>query len=93
MRARLTHRELDVMSAIWQSGSATVGEVLRFTIQRFKHGAWSTIARASRRLGKNDVAKISVKASKTGRYRAQASFAGDTSNAPARSAWTRFHMR
>ena len=72
---------------------ATVGEVLRFTIQRFKHGAWSTIARASRRLGKNDVAEISVKASKTGRYRAQASFAGDASNAPARSAWTRFHMR
>jgi hypothetical protein len=72
---------------------ATVGEVLRFSIQRFKHGAWRTIARASRTLNTKDAAKISVKASKTGRYRARASFAGDTINAPARSAWTRFRVR
>jgi hypothetical protein len=72
---------------------ATVGEVLRFTIQRFKHGAWSTIARAHMTLNPGHAAKISVKASKTGRYRAQASFAGDTINAPARSAWTLFRVR
>jgi predicted aspartyl protease len=68
-------------------------EKLRFTIQRFKHGAWSTTARASRTLNTHGAAKISVKASKTGRYRARASFAGDTMNAPARSAWTRFRVR
>jgi hypothetical protein len=68
-------------------------EKLRFTIQRFKHGAWSTMARASRTLSTDGAAKISVKASKTGRYRARASFAGDPINAPARSAWTRFRVR
>jgi hypothetical protein len=72
---------------------ATVGEVLRFTIQRFKKGAWRTIARARRTLNPGQAAKISVKASKIGRYRARASFAGDTINAPARSAWTRFRVR
>jgi hypothetical protein len=72
---------------------ATVGEVLRFTIQRFKHGAWRTVARRSRKLNADDAARISVKASKTGRYRARASFAGDTIHPRARSAWKRFRVR
>jgi len=72
---------------------ATAGEVLRFTIQRRKHGAWRTLARASRPLNTDDAAKISVKASHTGRYRARASFAGDATHAPARSGWTRFRVR
>jgi hypothetical protein len=72
---------------------ATAGEALHFTVQRFKHGAWNTVARATRPLGTNGAAKISVEASKTGRYRAQASFAGDTTHAPARSAWMSFHVR
>jgi hypothetical protein len=72
---------------------ATVGEVLHFTIQRFKHGGWKTLARRSRRLNNHYAAKISVKASRTGRYRARASFAGDTIHARARSAWKRFRVR
>jgi predicted aspartyl protease len=71
---------------------ATAGEALRFTIQRFRHGAWRTRARARRRLHTDGSAKISVKVSRAGRYRARASFAGDTINAPARSAWTRFRV-
>jgi hypothetical protein len=71
----------------------TAGEVLRFTIQRFKHGAWRTTKRARRTLNADDTAKISMKVSKTGRYRAQAFFAGDTINVAARSAWTRFRVR
>ena len=72
---------------------ATAGEVLRFTIQRFKHGAWRTLARRSRKLNTHDAARISVKASKTGRYRARASFAGDKMHPRARSAWKRFRVR
>jgi hypothetical protein len=71
----------------------TAGEVLRFTIQRLKHGAWRTVARRSRKLNAHDAARISVKASKTGRYRARASFAGDTIHPRARSAWKRFRVR
>ncbi|TML51740.1 MAG: hypothetical protein E6G16_06815 [Actinobacteria bacterium] len=72
---------------------ATAGEVLRFTVQRFRHGAWRTLARARGRLDTDNAAKISVRVSQAGQYRAQASFAGDTINAPARSAWTRFRVR
>jgi Carboxypeptidase regulatory-like domain len=72
---------------------AADGEVLRFTIQRLEHGHWSTLTRARRTLNADDAAKISVNASETGRYRAQVSFAGDTINAPVRSAWTRFRVR
>ncbi len=72
---------------------AAAGEVLRFTIQRRKHGAWRTLARANSPLNRHDAAKFSVKASHTGRYRARASFAGDTTHAPARSGWTRFRVR
>ena len=72
---------------------ASVGEVLHFTIQRFKHGAWRTLARRSRRLNNHYAAKISAKASRTGRYRARASFAGDTIHPRARSAWKKFRVR
>jgi hypothetical protein len=72
---------------------ATAGERLHFIVQRFEHGAWRTLARASRRLDRHDTAKVSLRASRTGRYRAQASFAGDRSHAPMRSAWTSFHVR
>ena len=72
---------------------ATAGEVLRFTVQRFRHGAWRTLALVRGRLDTDDAAKISVKVSQAGQYRARASFAGDTINAPARSAWTRFRVR
>jgi hypothetical protein len=72
---------------------ANAGEVLRFTIQRRTHGAWHTVSRTSRPLSKHDAAKISIKTSHTGRYRAGASFAGDRTHAPTRSGWTRFHVR
>ena len=72
---------------------ATAGEVLRFTVQRFRHGAWRTLALVRGRLDTDDAARISVKVSQAGQYRARASFAGDTINAPARSAWTRFRVR
>jgi hypothetical protein len=72
---------------------ATTGEVLRFTIQRFKHGAWRTLARRTRRLNTHDAARISVKTSKTGRYRARVSFAGDTIHPRTRSAWKKFRVR
>jgi hypothetical protein len=72
---------------------ATAGEVLRFTIQRFKHGAWRTLARRSRELNTHHAARISVKASKTGRYRARVSFAGDTIHPRTRSAWKKFRVR
>jgi hypothetical protein len=72
---------------------ANAGEVLRFTIQRRNHGTWRTVSRASRPLNKHDAAKISVKTAHSGRYRARASFAGDTTHASARSGWTRFHVR
>jgi hypothetical protein len=71
---------------------STPGEALRFTIQRFKHGAWRTVARRSRKLNTYDAAKIAVKAFKTGRYRARASFVGDTTHPPVRSAWKRFRV-
>ena len=61
--------------------------------QRLKHGAWHTVAHLSRALNTDDAAKISVRASHTGRYLARASFAGDATNAPARSGWTRFRVR
>jgi hypothetical protein len=72
---------------------ATAGEVLRITIQRRKHGAWRTVSRRSRPLSPHDAAKISVKTSHTGRYRARASFAGDQTHAFARSRWRRFRVR
>jgi hypothetical protein len=76
-----------------QMAPATPGEALRFTVQRFKHGHWRTIKHSRRRLNTHDSAKISVKVTKTGRYRVRASFAGDTNNGPARSAWKRFRVR
>jgi hypothetical protein len=72
---------------------ATAGEVLRFTIERRKHGAWRTLARASKPLNRQDAATFSLKATHTGWYRARASFAGDTTHAPARTGWTRFRVR
>jgi hypothetical protein len=72
---------------------ATAGEALLFTVQRYRHGAWMTLARARGRLDTDHATKISLEVSRAGRYRAQASFAGDTTNAPARSAWTRFRVR
>jgi hypothetical protein len=72
---------------------ATAGEKLRFVIQRRKHGSWHTVSRKTGRLNANDAAKIWVKTSHTGRYRARASFAGDQTTAPARSRWTRFRVR
>jgi hypothetical protein len=72
---------------------ATAGEVLRFTIERRKQGAWRTLARASKPLNRQDAATFSLKATHTGWYRARASFAGDTTHAPARTGWTRFRVR
>jgi hypothetical protein len=71
---------------------ATDGEVLRFTIQRRNHGAWRTLKRASRPLN-TDAVTILAKVSHTGFYRARVSFRGDKTHAPARSGWTRFHVR
>lgn len=76
-----------------QMSPATTGEILRFTLQRLKHGNWRTVSRSSRPLNTQNAAQMSVKTSHTGRYRAQASFAGDTTHAPANSAWTGFRVR
>jgi hypothetical protein len=81
------------VSLAGQMFPASSGEMLSFTIQRRKHGAWHTIKRAHRKLNTNDAARVSIKATKTGRYRARATFAGDTNNVAARSAWTRFRVR
>jgi hypothetical protein len=67
--------------------------MLRFTVQRFKHGRWRTFKRARKKLNTAGAAKVSVKTSKAGRYRTQVSFSGDTRNVAARSAWTRFRVR
>jgi hypothetical protein len=76
-----------------QMSPATTGEVLGFTIQRLKQGHWSTVTRASRPLDTQNAAQMSVKTSHTGRYRAQATFAGDTTHAAANSGWTNFRVR
>jgi hypothetical protein len=72
---------------------AVVGEKLRFTVQRYKHGAWRTVAHRSRRLNAHFKAKISVRVSKPGRYRVRALFAGDTIKPHARSNWKKFRVR
>jgi hypothetical protein len=72
---------------------ASAGEVVRFTVQRFKRGAWRTVARRARRLNTRDAAKISIEASKTGRYRVRVSFAGDAVHPRMRSAWRKFVVR
>jgi hypothetical protein len=72
---------------------AVIGAKLRFTIQRYKHGAWRTMARRSRKLNAHYRAKVSIKLSKTGRYRVRASFAGDTIKPHARSGWKKFRVR
>jgi hypothetical protein len=72
---------------------AVAGEKLRFTIQRYKRGAWKTVARRSRRLNAHFKANISVKVSGTGRYRVRASFAGDTIKPHAHSRWKTFYVR
>jgi hypothetical protein len=81
------------ISLVGRMSPASAGEVLRFAIQRRQHGAWRTLRRASRPLNTHDAGKISFRTSHTGRYRVQASFAGDTTHPPARSGWKRFRVR
>jgi len=87
---RLLHAQI---SLAVRMSPASAGEVLRVTVERRKHGAWHTMARAKRRLNKHNTAKVRLKTAHTGRYRVRASFAGDQTLARARSRWKRFRVR
>jgi hypothetical protein len=90
---KLSHGQFLRARIAGRMSPAVAGEKLRFTIQRYKHGAWRTVAHRSRRLNAHFKAKISVKVSVTGRYRVRASFAGDTIKPHAHSRWKKFRVR